>query len=202
MQPFDELAGIALPIDRADVDTDVIIPQRWLVTVTRTGLGAGLFGNWRYDAQGKARPDFVLNQPAYRNACIIVAGANYGCGSSREHAVWAHLDYGVRAVIAPSFGPIFHDNSLNNGLLPVTLPASDVAALLRQLAQHPGAACRVALRPMEVTGPDGAIYRFDMDATRRQALLGGIDDIGMSERRMDEIVAFQRRRRDDMPWAE
>lgn len=200
MQAFDEVAGVALPIDRVDVDTDAIIPQRWLVTVTRSGLGAGLFGNWRYDVEGKARPDFVLNRPAYRGACIIVAGANYGCGSSREHAVWAHLDYGVRAVIAPSFGPIFHDNSLNNGLLPVALPVVEVDTLLRQLTQHPGATCRVSLRPMEVTGPDGAVYRFTMDAGRRRSLLEGIDDIGMSARRMDEIAAFQHRQREEMPW--
>lgn len=200
MQKFEEVAGIALPLDRANIDTDAIVPQRWLVTVSRSGLGAGLFGSLRYDAQGNDRPDFILNQPAYRGACIIVAGANYGCGSSREHAVWAHLDYGVRAVIAPSFGPIFQGNSLNNGLLPVELPAEQVATLLRQLQERPGATCRVDLRSCEVTGPDGAVYPFTMDAGRRQALLQGLDDIAITEREIERIAAFQQRQLREMPW--
>lgn len=200
MQAFDEVAGVALPLERSDVDTDAIIPARWLVTVTRRGLGEGLFGGWRYDGAGRPRAAFVLNQPAYRNACIIVAGANYGCGSSREHAVWAHLDYGVRAVIAPSYGPIFHENSLNNGLLPVELPAAQVATLLQQLQQRPGAHCRVSLRTMEVTGPDGSAYGFSMDPARRTALLEGLDDIGMTARQLEAIEAFQARQLQAMPW--
>lgn len=200
MQAFDTLAGVAVPMARANIDTDAIIPQRWLVTVTREGLGSGLFGSWRYDAQGQSRPDFILNQPAYRDACILVAGANYGCGSSREHAVWAHLDQGIRAVVAPSFGPIFYENCLNNGLLPVVLPDEDVAALMRQLLQSPGAPCRVDLQRQEVTGPDGTVYRFTMDAGRRIALLEGLDDIGMSARQMAQIDAFQARQLREQPW--
>jgi 3-isopropylmalate/(R)-2-methylmalate dehydratase small subunit len=201
MQAFSEVAGVALPLDLTDVDTDAIIPQRWLVTVTRTGLGAGLFGGWRYDAQGEERPEFILNQPAYRPACIIVAGANYGCGSSREHAVWAHLDYGIRAIVSSSYGPIFYENSLNNGLLPVELPTGEVVVLMRQLQQSPGAACHVDLRRMEVRGPDGAIYRFGMDAGRRAALLDGLDDIAMSAQQMDAIDAYQSRQQQDQPWS-
>lgn len=201
MQAFEQVAGVALPLDRANVDTDAIIPQGWLVTVTRTGLGVGLFGSWRYEVDGRERPDFILNQGVYRKACIIVAGANYGCGSSREHAVWAHLDYGVRAVIAPSYGPIFHENSLNNGLLPVELPPDDVATIMRQLLEHPGATCGVDLRTLEVTGPDAVVYPFRIDAGRRQALLEGLDDIAMSLRQSAQIDAFQSRLHQQMPAA-
>lgn len=200
MQKFETISGVALPLDRADIDTDTIVPQRWLVTVSRRGLGAGLFGSLRYDAQGQDRPDFILNQPAYRSACIIVAGANYGCGSSREHAVWAHLDYGVRAVIAPSFGPIFQGNAVINGLLPVELPAESVATLMRQLLARPGAACRVDLNRCEVTGPDAVVHPFTMDAGRRQALLQGLDDIAITEREAALVEAFQQRQLRAMPW--
>ncbi|WP_028603070.1 3-isopropylmalate dehydratase small subunit [Ottowia thiooxydans] len=200
MQKFEVIEGIALPLDRTNIDTDAIIPQRWLVTVSRHGLGEGLFGSLRYDVNGHDQPDFILNQPAYQGARIIVAGANYGCGSSREHAVWAHLDYGVRAVIAPSFGPIFYGNSLNNGLLPVELPADQVAILMAQLLASPGARCGVDLRTNEVTGPDGVVYPFTMDAGRRQALLKGLDDIALTEREADRISAFQQQQLARMPW--
>lgn len=200
MQKFEVLEGVALPLDRANVDTDAIIPQRWLVTVTRTGLGAGLFGAWRWDSRGHAIPDFVLNLPTYRHACIIVARDNYGCGSSREHAVWAHLDYGVRAVIAPSFGPIFQENCLNNGLLPVQLPASTVAAIMDQLHTCPGATCRVDLLRCEVTAPDGTRHRFNMDAGRRQALLEGWDAIDISVRQEPHIAEFQVHQNEQQPW--
>lgn len=200
MQKFEQVSGVALPLERANIDTDAIIPQRWLVTVSRHGLGAGLFGSLRYDAQGQPRADFILNQPAYRGACIIVAGANYGCGSSREHAVWAHLDHGVRAVIAPSFGPIFQGNSLNNGLLPVELPTEQVDTLLRQLLARPGSRCAVDLRAREVTGPDGTVYPFHLDEGRRQALLQGLDEIALTERELARIEAFERRQLQRMPW--
>lgn len=200
MQAFTVHQGLVAPLDRANVDTDAIIPQRWLVTVSRTGLGAGLFGVWRYDAQGAPRPDFVLNQSAYRGARIVVAGANYGCGSSREHAVWAHLDHGVRAVIAPSFGPIFEENCLNNGLLPVTLPALVVQRIMQQLLAHPGARCGVDLRRRQVTGPDGERHPFPMDPGRREALLEGWDAIAVTERESAAIAAFQARQLGAMPW--
>ena len=200
MHAFEQVSGIALPMDRAHIDTDTIIPQRWLVTVSRQGLGRGLFGSLRYDAQGHEQPDFILNQPAYRGACLIVAGANYGCGSSREHAVWAHLDYGIRAIIAPSFGAIFYGNSLNNGLLPVELPAPQVALLLQQLQAAPGAHCTVDLQRCQVTGPDATTYPFAMDAGRRQALLLGLDEIALTERELPRIAAFQQQQLQRMPW--
>lgn len=200
MQAFDQVSGLALPMDRENVDTDAIVPQRWLVTVERDGLGAGLFGSWRYDEQGKNRPDFVLNQPAYRGANILVAGANYGCGSSREHAVWAHLDWGIRAVIAPSYGPIFYENCLKNGLLPVVLPDSTVAAMLRQIQATPGVHCRVDLLRREVTGPDAAVHGFSMDEGRRRALLDGTDEIALTLKMEPHIAAFARLDGLERPW--
>lgn len=200
MQPFRSVTGVALPIDRDNVDTDAIMPQRWLVTVERTGLGQGLFGSWRYDADDRPRADFVLNRPAYRGAAIIVAGENYGCGSSREHAVWAHLDYGIRAMIAPSYGPIFFENSLKNGLLPVVLPPEHAWRIRRQVIDRPGASCTVDLETMRVVGPDGAVYSFALDEGRRRALLDGADEIAQTLRYEEEIAAFQRRDRTRRPW--
>ncbi len=200
MQPFESLRGVAAPLEREDVDTDAIIPQRWLVTVQRSGLAAGLFAGWRFDAEGRERADFVLNQPAYRQARILVAGANYGCGSSREHAVWAHLDYGIGAVIAPSYGPIFQESCLKNGLPAVVLPAPVVVAIQQQLRQRPGAECAVDLRRCEVMAPDGVAWPFTMDEGRRQALLQGIDDIGATLQQEAEIAHYQAQRRAQMPW--
>ncbi len=202
MQAFEAVHGIAVPMDRDNVDTDAIVPQRWLVTVERRGLGVGLFGSWRYDGDGRPRPDFVLNRPAYQGANILVAGANYGCGSSREHAVWAHLDWGLRAVIAPSFGPIFQENAMKNGLLPVVLPADAVRDILRQLRAHPGAACGVDLRACEVTDPAGRVHPFGMDAGRRQAMLDGVDDIDLALALCGTIAAFQARDTAARPWTE
>jgi 3-isopropylmalate/(R)-2-methylmalate dehydratase small subunit len=200
MQPFETFSGVMLPLPRANIDTDAIIPQRWLVTVTRDGLGEGLLGAWRYDEHGRPDPGFVLNVPAYQGARVIVAGANYGCGSSREHAVWAHLDYGIRAVIAPSFGPIFHENSLLNGLLPVELTAATVASLQEQAQAQPGASCTVDLARCEVTAPDGSRHRFELAEGRRQALLAGMDEIGRTEAKEAELARFQARQRDTAPW--
>lgn len=202
MQAFDAVHGIAVPMDRENVDTDAIVPQRWLVTVERRGLGVGLFGSWRYDAHDRPRADFVLNRPAYQGACILVAGANYGCGSSREHAVWAHLDWGIRAVIAPSFGPIFQENALKNGLLPVVLPPEAVRGLLDQLLAEPGARCGVDLHRCEVTDPAGRVWRFEMDAGRRQALLDGVDDIDLALALSGTIAAFQDKDLAARPWTE
>lgn len=189
-----------LPLDRANVDTDAIIPQRWLVTVTRDGLGEGLLGAWRYDSDGKPDPGFVLNRPEYPAARVIVAGANYGCGSSREHAVWAHLDWGIRAVIAPNFGPIFQQNSLLNGLLPVELPAADVALLMRRAQTQPGAACTVNLERCEVVGPDGTRHSFLLDEGRRQALLAGMDEIARTATKEPDLTRFQAAQRIASPW--
>ncbi len=200
MQAFEKVTGIALPIDRENVDTDAIVPQRWLVTVERDGLGAGLFGSLRYDENGHDRADFVLNQPAYQGAKIIVAGANYGCGSSREHAVWAHLDYGIHAIIAPSYGPIFYENCLKNGLLPVLLPEEAVRRMLRQIHQAPGTHLGVDLAKNQVTGPDGVLHGFSMDEGRRKALLEGTDDIALTLKFSEQIAAFAQRDAQDRPW--
>jgi len=200
MQPFQCVAGAILPIDRENVDTDAIMPQRWLVTTERTGLGKGFFGSWRYDENLDPRADCVLNHPGYQDARVLVAGSNYGCGSSREHAVWAHLDYGIRVVIAPSYGPIFYENALKNGLLAVVLPEETVATLMHQAAAQPGAACSVDLRTLEITGPDGAIHAFELDPGRRAKLLEGRDDIALTLEMEDRIAAFQERDRTHRPW--
>jgi 3-isopropylmalate/(R)-2-methylmalate dehydratase small subunit len=200
VQPFETFSGVMLPLARVNIDTDAIIPQRWLVTVTRDGLGEGLLGAWRYDEHGRPDPDFVLNLPAYQGARVIVAGANYGCGSSREHAVWAHLDYGIRAVIAPSFGPIFQENSLLNGLLPVELPSDTVASLIEHAQLQPGASCTVDLERCEVTTPDRARHRFHLAEGRRRALLDGTDEIGRTAAMEAQLARFQASQRDMMPW--
>ncbi|CFO07134.1 3-isopropylmalate dehydratase small subunit [Bordetella pertussis] len=200
MQAFIRAHGIILPMNQDHVDTDAIIPQRWLVTVERDGLADGFMGAWRYDEHGQPRPECVLNQPAYQGAAIVLARENYGCGSSREHAVWAHQGYGIRAIVAASYGPIFHENCLKNGLLPVTLPAADVATLMAQALADPGCACEVDLVSQRVIGPDGRAYPFEIDAGRRQLLLEGVDDIDLALARAADIAAFQRRQQQDQPW--
>jgi 3-isopropylmalate/(R)-2-methylmalate dehydratase small subunit len=201
MKAFQRVSGIAIPLPRADIDTDAIIPQQWLITTERTGLGSGLFGNWRY-LNGTRAPDpgFILNDPRLQGARILVAGPNYGCGSSREHAVWAHLDFGIEAVIAPSFGQIFYDNALKNGLAAVTLEASAIAQILASLLALPGQKMTVDLLANKVTGPDGATYGFAMAADRREALLLGRDDIAATLEMADAIEAFQQADRRRRPW--
>lgn len=200
MQAFRSHFGIMLPIDRDNVDTDAIVPQRWLVTVERKGLGQGLFGAWRYQEDGQPAAGFVLNKPEYAGASVIVAGANYGCGSSREHAVWAHLDYGIRAIVASSYGPIFYENCLKNGLLPVLLKEHEVQRLMAQALQGNGAAATVDLERNHVRGPDGVVYDFTMDAGRRQSLLDGIDDIAATLAQREEIDGFELWQRRTNPW--
>jgi 3-isopropylmalate/(R)-2-methylmalate dehydratase small subunit len=200
MKPFLCADGVILPVRQDNVDTDVIVPQRWLVTIERDGLADGFMGGWRYDEHGRPRPECVLNQAAYRNPAIVVAGHNYGCGSSREHAVWAHQQYGIRAIVAVSYGPIFYENCLKNGLLPVILPADQVAVLMEQALAEPGSGCRVDLATQRVTARDGASYPFIMDAGRRQLLLDGIDDIDLALRHAADIVNFQQRQQRTFPW--
>ncbi len=200
MKPFLSAHGSMLPLNQDNIDTDAIVPQRWLVTVARDGLADGFMGAWRYDEQGRPRPDCVLNQAAYQGAAIVVARKNYGCGSSREHAVWAHQGYGIRAIVAESYGPIFHENCLKNGLLPVTLPAAAIEALTRQALARPGAGCTVDLAAQRVTGPDGQAYGFDIDPGRRRLLLDGIDDIGLAWRRAAAIERFQAEQQAQRPW--
>ena len=200
MRAFTRHTGIMAPIDRDNVDTDAIIPQRWLITVERAGLGAGLFGGWRYDSEGRKDPNFTLNQQADAHASVVVARSNYGCGSSREHAVWAHLDYGIHAIIASSYGSIFYENCLKNGLLPVVLAETQVDALMRQALTGDGSSAVIDLEANQVIGPDGIVYKFNIDAGRRQALLEGKDEISATLARQDAINRFEEWQASTQPW--
>lgn len=200
MKPFTTVTAIAAPIDMANVDTDKIVPARFLRKARGADYGKYLFHDIRYRADGGDNPDFILNQAPYRNAQILVAGDNFGCGSSRESAVWVLTDYGIRAVIAPSFGDIHYGNALQNGLLPVRLPDATVKKLRRQLRDEPGAQITVDLESQTVTGSDGAAYPFDIDATNKEKLLKGLDDIGLVMQHIEAIEAFEKRYHGEMPW--
>jgi 3-isopropylmalate/(R)-2-methylmalate dehydratase small subunit len=200
MEAFTQLTAIAAPLNMMNVDTDKIIPKQYLKTIKRTGLARGLFAELRYDAEGRDRPDFILNQPVYRDAKILVAGRNFGCGSSREHAPWALLDFGFRCIIAPSFADIFYNNMLKNMMLPVVLPEARVNELMRFLLELPGAEITVDLAAQTVTGPDEQVDRFEIGDFSRDCLLKGIDEIGITEQHADSIVAYEERRRQEMPW--
>lgn len=209
MQAFTIHEGIAAPLDRANVDTDAIIPKQYLKSVKRTGFGPNAFDDWRYldpgepDADSSRRrknPDFVLNQTPFDRATILLARKNFGCGSSREHAVWALDDFGFRAVIAPSFADIFFNNSFKNGLLPVVLKDEEVDALFRRVSQQPGLRIQVDLQTKEVRVPGGPVFHFDLDEYRRHRLLEGLDDIALTLQHADEIRAYEARRREEAPW--
>lgn len=191
MKPFTRLVARAAPLPRANIDTDQILPKQFLKTVEREGLARGLFYDFRFDEQGRPRPDFVLNQPRYEGASILIAGDNFGCGSSREHAPWALMDFGLRCVISTSFAEIFYNNCFQNGLLPVVLPAQEVQALTREVldSDHPMA---VDLEAQTVTSPSGRILRFDIDADRRRKLLEGLDAIDETLALAAEIDAYER----------
>ncbi len=196
MEPFTQITGIAAPLLRGDINTDAIIPMRWLVTATRSGLGKGLFSEWRYRPDGSEDPAFVLNQPPYRAACILIAGPNFGCGSSREHAPWALLDFGIRCIIAPGFASIFYENCLKNGILPVVLSLDEVQKLA---AREPGTLI-VDLVAQTISGADGCIAAFELDAARRAALLEGRDEIDDTLKYVSAIAAYQARDRERRPW--
>ena len=200
MQPFTQLTAVAAPLDLANIDTDKIIPARFLRRLRGPDYGNLAFNDIRYDAEGKDRPDFVLNQPPYRAAKILVAGANFGCGSSREAAVYVLFDYGIRAVIAPSFGDIHYGNELQNGMLPVVLPDTTCQKLRRQLHDQPGAQIGIDLELQTVTGPDAEKYRFDIDASHKERLLKGLDDIGLVMQNIKEIEAFEKKHHHELPW--
>jgi 3-isopropylmalate/(R)-2-methylmalate dehydratase small subunit len=194
MEPFVKLTGVAAPLDRVNVDTDQIIPKQFLKRIERTGFGQFLFFDWRYEADGKTpNPDFELNAPALQGATILAAGKNFGCGSSREHAPWALLDYGFRAVIAPSYADIFYNNCFQNGILPVVLPEDQVNDLLARLQTEPGAEVTVDLQTCRVTGPGGFAASFDVDPFRRECLLKGLDNIGLTLQYDADIDAYERR---------
>lgn len=196
MQPFTKITGVAAPLMRADINTDAVIPMRWLVTATRTGLGKGLFSEWRYRPDGSEDPGFVLNQAPYRSASILITGTNFGCGSSREHAPWALLDFGIRCIIAPGFASIFYENCLKNGLLPVVLPLVGV----QTLAAREPTVLTVDLVTQCISDAGGTIATFELDASRRAALLEGRDEIDDTLRHAKAIAAFQSRDRHERPW--
>jgi len=203
MQPFTTLRGPAAPFLAINVDTDQIIPARHLKTIRRTGLGVALFESLRYDEEGRERPDFVLNRPKYRNAKILIAGENFGCGSSREHAPWALLDFGIRCVIAPSFADIFYNNAFKNGMLLITLPKEQVELLAEEAETALDPTFEIDLEAQEIRRPTGnAPIRFDIDPFKKHCLLNGLDDIGLTMERVDKIAAFEARRRLEMPWLE
>jgi 3-isopropylmalate/(R)-2-methylmalate dehydratase small subunit len=195
MEKFTVLTGLVAPLDRANVDTDQIIPKEYLSSIKRTGFGQGLFSAWRKD------PDFVLNQARYKGATILLARKNFGCGSSREHAPWALMDYGFRCVVAPSFADIFFTNSFKNGFLPVVLPEAEVDALFHDCAAFPGFQLRIDLDNQAVSTLDGAkVMRFDIDPFRKYCLLNGLDEIGLTLRHADKIRAFEAQRKAQYPW--
>ncbi len=200
MQPFTKITGVAAPLDLANIDTDKIIPARFLRRLREPGYEKLAFHDIRYDADGKDRPDFILNQEPYRKAKILVAAANFGCGSSREAAVYVMWDWGIRSVIAPSFGDIHYGNELQNGMLPVILPDATCQKLREQLHEKPGAQIGIDLESQTVTGPDGATYQFDIDANHKERLLKGLDDIGLVMQNIMEIEAFEKKHHAELPW--
>ena len=201
MQPFTKLSGVAAPLPMVNVDTDMIIPKQFLKTIKRTGLGSALFFEQRTKPDGSENPHFVLNKPAYKNAKILVTGANFGCGSSREHAPWALLDFGIRCVIATSFADIFYNNCFKNGILPIVLPQADVDKLMDDAERGSNAIISVDLEKQEVRGPDGGCITFDIDPFRKQCLLNGWDDIGLTLRNEQKISDFETQRKLSQPWA-
>jgi 3-isopropylmalate/(R)-2-methylmalate dehydratase small subunit len=201
MQPFTDLHATAAPLDMANLDTDQIIPKQFLKTVEREGLGKGLFYDLRFDTEGRPRPDFVLNDPRYAGAGVLIAGDNFGCGSSREHAPWALLDYGVRCVIAPSFADIFYNNCFQNGLLPVALPAQAVKVLMDE-ARGGNHVFSVDLQSQSVISPSGKSFRFEIDAARKAKLLEGLDAIGETLQHAGDIDVYETRKALAQPWLE
>lgn len=209
MTPFTRHVGLVAPLDRANVDTDAIIPKQFLKSIKRTGFGPNLFDEWRYLDRGEPgqdcskrplNPDFVLNQPRYQGASILLARENFGCGSSREHAPWALADYGFRALIAPSFADIFYNNCFKNGILPIVLPAEVVDRLFQETYATEGYSLTVDLAEQTVTTPGGEVFRFEVDAERKHRLLNGLDDIGITLQHVDAIRAYEQRRRQEAPW--
>ena len=201
MDKFTTLTGIAAPLPLINVDTDMIIPKQFLKTIKRTGLGVNLFDEMRYDSDGNEVEDFVLNQPAYREAEIIVAGDNFGCGSSREHAPWALKDFGIRCVISTSFADIFYNNCFKNGILPVVLEKDAVDALMDDARKGENARITVDLDAQTVTGADGTEYRFEIDPFKKHCLLEGLDDIGLTLEKTAHIDAFEKDYAQRMPWS-
>jgi 3-isopropylmalate/(R)-2-methylmalate dehydratase small subunit len=201
MDKFTTLEGVAAPLQMINVDTDMIIPKQYLKTIKRTGLGTGLFAEKRYRDDGSENPDFVLNKPAYRKAKILVAGDNFGCGSSREHAPWALMDFGIRCVISTSFGDIFYNNCFKNGVLPIKVTPEDLEKLFDDAERGANATLSIDLEKQEIRGPDGGMVKFDIDPHRKHCLLNGLDDIGLTMVKKDKIERFEQKAKAARAWA-
>ncbi|EHS53885.1 3-isopropylmalate dehydratase small subunit [Rhizobium sp. PDO1-076] len=201
MEKFVKLTGVAAPLPVVNIDTDMIIPKDYLKTIKRTGLGAGLFAEARFKEDGSENPDFILNKPAYRNAQILVAGDNFGCGSSREHAPWALLDFGIRCVISTSFADIFYNNCFKNGILPIVVSPENLEKLLDDAGRGSNAVLTVDLESQEITGPDGGKITFELDAFKRHCMLNGLDDIGLTLEKASSINVFEKSLASSRPWA-
>ena len=200
MEKFTKLEGVAAPLKIINVDTDMIIPKQYLKTIKRTGLGKGLFSEQRYKDDGSENPDFVLNKPAYRQAKILVAGDNFGCGSSREHAPWALQDFGIRCVISTSFGDIFYNNCFKNGILPIKMPKEIIEKLMDDASRGSNAVLEIDLEKQEIKGPDGGTVHFEIDPFRKKCLLEGLDDIGLTLEKKSDIDTFEKKQREAQPW--
>ncbi|HEY8263570.1 MAG TPA: 3-isopropylmalate dehydratase small subunit [Methyloceanibacter sp.] len=201
MEKFTTLTGIAAYLPMINVDTDMIIPKQYLKTIKRTGLGSGLFAELRYDEAGKPKPDFVLHKPPYDTAKILIAGDNFGCGSSREHAPWALLDFGFRCIVAPNFADIFYNNCFKNGILPITLPQSQIDKLIDDASRGANATLTVDLEHQEIRGPDGGAIKFDIDPFLKRCLIEGLDDIALTLEKREHIDRFEEVSRMSRPWA-
>lgn len=201
MQKFEVLTGVAAPLPIINIDTDMIIPKQYLKTIKRTGLGKGLFSEMRYQQDGSENPDFILNKSAYRKAQILVAGDNFGCGSSREHAPWALADFGIRCVISTSFADIFYNNCFKNGILPIIVSPDDLKKLMDDAERGSNATLTVDLAAQTIKGPDGGCIGFDMDPFKKHCMLNGLDDIGLTLEKTPTIAAFETRVASERPWA-
>ncbi len=200
MEKFEKLTSVAAPLPIANVDTDMIIPARYLKTIKRTGLGEGLFANMRFNEDGSDNEEFVLNQPAYKDAQILVAGNNFGCGSSREHAPWALMDYGIKCVISTDFADIFYNNSFKNGMLLIKVGPEELDMLMDDAGRGANATVTVDLEAQEITGSDGGVIKFEIDAFRKHCLLNGLDDIGLTMEKEDKIASFEETHKAAQPW--
>src|SRR3954465_10670616 len=201
MEPFKKLEGIAAPLNMINVDTDMIIPKQYLKTIHRTGLGKALFDELRHNPDGSDKPDFVLNKPAYRGAKILVAGDNFGCGSSREHAPWALLDFRIRCVISTSFGDIFYNNCFKNGILPIRVSQSDLDKLFDDAERGANATLSIDRGAQEIRGPDGGPVKFEIDPVRKHCLLNGLDDIGLTMEKKASIDSYEAKAKTERAWS-
>ncbi len=200
MEPFTTLTGIVAPLDRVNVDTDQVIPKQYLTTIHRTGLKTGLFVDWKMQADGTPDPDFFMNQSRYKNATILLTRDNFGCGSSREHAPWALLDYGIRSILAPSFADIFYNNCFQNGMLPVTLQSEEIQQLFDAVTSEETVQLTIDLPNQTVDTPAGSLFLFSIDPFRKNSLLEGLDAIGLTLKRESAITAYEQRRMSEAPW--